>query len=90
MTLRAADYLEEIVWSFRKQKLRTLLTASGIGIGAFALALMVGLGAGLRVEVARRLVREQDRRVVHERSRDRDALTLTARELVRTMRHARR
>src|SRR2546421_6126566 len=42
-----SDYLEEIVWSFRKQKLRTALTASGIGIGAFALALMVALGAGL-------------------------------------------
>jgi putative ABC transport system permease protein len=46
--MRAADYLEEIVWSFRKQKLRTALTATGIGIGAFALALMVGLGAGLQ------------------------------------------
>src|SRR5262249_8223190 len=46
--MRAADYVEEIVWSFRKQKLRTALTATGIGIGAFALALMVGLGAGLQ------------------------------------------
>jgi putative ABC transport system permease protein len=43
-----ADYLEEITWSFRKQKLRTFLTATGIGIGSFALALMVGLGAGLQ------------------------------------------
>jgi hypothetical protein len=46
--MRGVDYLEEIVWSFRKQKLRTLLTAVGIGIGAFAIALMVGLGAGLQ------------------------------------------
>ncbi len=45
--MRASDYLEEIVWSFRKQKLRTFLTACGIGIGAFALALMVALGEGL-------------------------------------------
>lgn len=45
--MRFADYLEEIAWSFKKQKLRTALTASGIGIGAFALALMVALGEGL-------------------------------------------
>lgn len=46
--MRASDYLEEILWSFRKQKLRTALTATGIGIGAFAIALMVGLGQGLQ------------------------------------------
>jgi putative ABC transport system permease protein len=45
--VRASDYLEEITWSFKKQKLRTFLTACGIGIGAFALALMVALGEGL-------------------------------------------
>ena len=39
--------------------------------------------AGLRVEVAGRLVGEQDRRVVDERARDGDALALAARELVR-------
>jgi putative ABC transport system permease protein len=49
--VRAADYVEEIVWSFKKQKLRTFLTATGIGIGAFALALMVGLGAGLQAYI---------------------------------------
>src|SRR6187200_882613 len=36
----------------------------------------------LRIEVARRLVRPDDRRVVDERARDRDALALPARELV--------
>ena len=41
------------------------------------------LGAGLRVEVAGRLVGEQDRRVVHERARDGHALALAARQLVR-------
>jgi putative ABC transport system permease protein len=46
--VRAADYVEEVLWSFRKQKLRTALTATGIGIGAFAIALMVGLGQGLQ------------------------------------------
>ena len=40
------------------------------------------LGAGLRVEVARRLVGQQDRRIVDERARDRHALPLTARQLV--------
>ena len=45
------------------------------------------LDAGLRVEVAGRLVGEQDRRVVHERAGDRDALALTARELVRLVAH---
>ncbi len=46
--MRLADYVEEVIWSFRKQKLRTALTGIGIGIGAFALALMVGLGEGLQ------------------------------------------
>ena len=41
------------------------------------------LDAGLRVEVAGRLVGEQDRRVVDERARDRHALTLAAGQLVR-------
>ena len=36
-----------------------------------------------RVEVARRLVREEDRRLVHEAPRDRDPLLLAARELGR-------
>jgi putative ABC transport system permease protein len=49
--VRASDYLEEIVWSFRKQKLRTFLTATGIGIGSFALAIMVGLGEGLQTYI---------------------------------------
>ena len=48
--------------------------------------------AVLRVEVTRRLVREQDRRAADERARNRDALLLTARELrrivVQAMRHA--
>ena len=44
--------------------------------------------AGLRVEVAGRLVGEQDRRVVDERARDRDALALAARQLVGPVRHA--
>ena len=38
---------------------------------------------GLRVEVARRLIRHDDVRVVDERARDGDALALAARELVR-------
>src|SRR6185436_17539025 len=41
------------------------------------------LDARLRVEVTRRLVREQDRRVRDERARDCNALPLAARELVR-------
>jgi hypothetical protein len=36
----------------------------------------------VRVEVARRLVADEERRVVDERARDRDALLLAARELV--------
>ncbi|MGH7294090.1 MAG: ABC transporter permease, partial [Polyangiaceae bacterium] len=46
--MRLGDYIEEIVWSFQKQRLRTVLTATGIAIGAFAIALMVGLGQGLQ------------------------------------------
>ena len=41
------------------------------------------LGARARVEVARRLVGEDDRRPRDERARDRDALLLAARELGR-------
>src|SRR5215471_13471315 len=41
------------------------------------------LGAALAVERARRLVREHDLAAVHERARDRHALLLAARELVR-------
>ena len=46
------------------------------------------LDAGLRVEVAGRLVGQQDRRIVHERARDRDALALAAGQLVRPVRLA--
>ena len=42
----------------------------------------------VRVEVTRRLVGEEDGRIVHERARDGDALPLTARELVRPVVHA--
>jgi hypothetical protein len=41
------------------------------------------LEAGARVEVAGRLVGEDQARLGHERARDRDALLLAARELVR-------
>ena len=40
------------------------------------------LVAGARVEVAGRLVGEQDRRIDRQRARDRDALALAARQLV--------
>ena len=49
------DYVEEIVWSFRKQKLRTALTSFGIGIGAFAVAIMVGLGQGVQSYIERQV-----------------------------------
>ena len=39
--------------------------------------------AGSRVEVPGRLVRQQNRRVVDQRARDRDALLLAARQLIR-------
>ena len=43
------------------------------------------LFAGLAVEVSGRLVREDERRVVYERPRDRDPLTLSAGKLARAM-----
>ncbi len=46
--MRLLDYLDDILGAFRKQPLRTGLTAVGIGIGAFAITLMVGLGQGLQ------------------------------------------
>ena len=45
--------------------------------------------AGLRVEIAGRLVGEHERGAVHERARDRDALALAARELGRADARAR-
>src|SRR5689334_11995323 len=45
--------------------------------------------AGLRVEVARRFVGEKNRGLVDERARDRDALTLSTRQLVRAVSHSR-
>ena len=41
---------------------------------------------GLRVKIARRLVRHDDVRIVHEGAGNRDALPLSARKLVRQMR----
>ena len=46
------------------------------------------LDAGARIEVAGRLVGKQQRRVVHQRPRDRDALLLAAGQLIRMMAHA--
>ena len=60
----------------------------GVAGGVEALEDGHDLDAGLRVEVAGRLVGEQDRRIVDERPGDRDALTLAARQLVRPVRRA--
>ena len=46
------------------------------------------LVGALAVEVARRLVAQQEGRVGHDRARDRDALLLPARELAREVVHA--
>ena len=42
----------------------------------------------IRIEVAGRLIREDDQRLVDQRSGDGDALLLTARELLRICAHA--
>src|SRR6478752_7569477 len=47
------------------------------------------LGTGLRVEVAGRLVREQEARLHDDRAADRDALALAARELIGPVAEAR-
>ena len=57
-------------------------------LGVEALEDVHDLDARARVEVARRLVGEQDRGIVHERPRDGDALLLAARELVRVVARA--
>ena len=46
------------------------------------------LGAGLGVEVAGRLIGEQERGLPDDRPRDRDPLALTARQLTRSVRDA--
>ncbi|GIW70959.1 MAG: hypothetical protein KatS3mg102_0501 [Planctomycetota bacterium] len=63
-TMRLRDHLQEVVWSFRKQRLRTALTAIGIGIGAFAIAIMVGLAQGIQAYVAEQFAAFGDRRVL--------------------------
>ena len=44
--------------------------------------------AGFGIEVAGRFVGQNDRRIVHQRARDRDALTLTAGQFVRLVMNA--
>ena len=60
----AIDYLEEISWSFRKQKLRTALTSIGIAIGAFAITIMVGLGQGVQSYIEQQVMAFGNPRVV--------------------------
>lgn len=59
-----ADYFEEILWSFRKQKLRTALTSIGIGIGAFAITIMVGLGQGVQSYIEGQILNFGNPRVI--------------------------
>lgn len=60
----ASDYLEEIAWSFRKQRLRTALTSVGIAIGAFAITVMVGLGQGVESYIEEQILNFGDPRVI--------------------------
>jgi hypothetical protein len=46
------------------------------------------LGTGLGIEIPRGLVREQNRRIVHQSASDRYALALTPGQLIRAMAHS--
>jgi hypothetical protein len=62
--MRVSDYFDEIFGAFRKQRLRTALTAVGIAIGSFAITLMVGLGQGLQTYVEDQFLQFGDDRVL--------------------------
>ncbi len=62
--MRAADYVDEILGSFRKQRLRTALTSIGIGISALTITLMVGLGQGLQTYIETQFLAFADERVL--------------------------
>ena len=59
-----------------------------VAFGVEAFEEIHDLHAGVRIERAGRLVCEQDRRMIHKRTSNRDALALTAREFVGFVRHA--
>lgn len=50
------DSLHEVLASLRKNKLRTLLTASGVFWGVFMLVVMLGFGRGLEDGVGRNMI----------------------------------
>ena len=69
---------------WRAGELRVLAGALVIAVAAItSVAFFADRGAGALVEIAGRLVREQELGFVHERARQRDALLLAARKLVR-------
>ncbi len=58
------DYVDDVLGAFRKQPLRTGLTAIGIGIGAFAITLLIGLGQGLQSYINEQFLAFADDRVL--------------------------
>jgi putative ABC transport system permease protein len=62
--MRLIDHLEEVTWSFRKQRLRTALTAMGIAVGAFAITIMVGLAQGVQGYITSQFEAFGDRQVL--------------------------
>src|SRR5512143_2251085 len=54
-----------------------------LAVGVQLVEQRANLDSGLRIAIARGFVGQQNRRIRHERTRDRDALALAARELVR-------
>ena len=85
MTARRSDIVSASSWSWVTYEERDP------DLALDALELDLELAAELRVERAERLVEEEDRGRQDERTRERDALLLAARELMRTpLRRARR
>ena len=60
----------------------------GVAVGVEVAEEIEDFAAGLRIEVARRFVGEEERRFVHERAGDGDALALAAGEFVGLVVHA--
>ena len=62
--MRLIDRLQEVLWAFRKQRLRTTLTAMGIAIGTFAIVVMIGLGNGLQTYIEGQVMQFSNERVL--------------------------
>ena len=63
--MRLSDIARDVGRNFKRRKLRTFLTTSGIAIGTLAICVMVALGSGLHAFLEAQLVTLNDPRTLH-------------------------